>query len=253
MLGRSDAGGTKVSPAHNARCASGSPSALCGRTSAALVSATAWLVREIPGPPAVWRSEAADDALSKLIRSTLAVLATDTKLTIKYLRKIVRDSVVQVSVSERDYEAAVAVRRATLSIGRRLKAQRPAEGRPSLELSVLGHLHRRGPMTPGELAAAERVQPQTLTRTLTSLERGGLIARAAHPQDGRRAMLTLTEAGLDALRSDMAVRDDWLAAVMASRLTGTERELLRLAATLLERLADEPGPPPEHGRWPPTA
>jgi len=106
---------------------------------------------------------------------------------------------------------------------------------------VLGHLHRRGPMTPGDLAAAERVQPQTLTRTLTSLEHAGLIKRTTHPQDGRRAVLTLTEKGLDALRTDMAVRDDWLAAAMARSLTATERELLRLAAGLLERLADEPG------------
>jgi DNA-binding MarR family transcriptional regulator len=145
-----------------------------------------------------------------------------------------------VGVAEEDHEAAVAVRRAVLSIGRRLKAERPAEGRPSLELSVLGHLHRRGPMTPGDLAAAERVQPQTLTRTLTSLEQGALIVRTAHPQDGRRALLKLTEAGLAALRGDMAVRDDWLAAAMADCLTGTERELLRLSAGLLERLADEP-------------
>jgi DNA-binding MarR family transcriptional regulator len=147
-----------------------------------------------------------------------------------------------VSSSEQDHEAAVAVRRAVLSIGRRLKAERPAEGRPSLELSVLGHLHRRGPMTPGDLAAAERVQPQTLTRTLTSLEHDGLIVRAAHPRDGRRALLTVTQAGRDALRSDMAVRDDWLATAMADCLTGTERELLLLAAGLLEQLADGPGP-----------
>lgn len=146
------------------------------------------------------------------------------------------------TAQEVDNEAAVAVRRAVLSIGRRLKTERPAEGRPSLELSVLGHLHRRGPMTPGDLAAAERVQPQTLTRTLTSLEHAGLIKRTTHPQDGRRAVLTLTEKGLDALRTDMAVRDDWLAAAMARSLTATERELLRLAAGLLERLADEPGP-----------
>jgi DNA-binding MarR family transcriptional regulator len=146
-----------------------------------------------------------------------------------------------VNAEEGDYEAAVAVRRAVLSIGRRLKAERPAEGRPSLELSVLGHLHRRGPMTPGDLAVAERVQPQTLTRTLTSLEQAGLIERTTHPQDGRRAVLTLTEAGLEALRTDMAVRDGWLAAAMAKALTGAERELLRLAAGLLEQLADEPG------------
>jgi DNA-binding MarR family transcriptional regulator len=134
--------------------------------------------------------------------------------------------------------AAVAVRRGVMSLGRRLKLERAAGGRTSLELSVLGHLHRRGPLTPGEIAAAERVQPQTLTRTLTSLESAGFISRSDHPEDGRRALLTLTEAGLGALRADMAERDSWLATAMAASLTGTEREMLRLAAELLERVAD---------------
>jgi DNA-binding MarR family transcriptional regulator len=134
--------------------------------------------------------------------------------------------------------AAVAVRRGVMSLGRRLKLERPAGGLTSLELSVLGHLHRRGPLTPGEIAAAERVQPQTLTRTLTSLETTGLTSRTDHPEDGRRALLTLTDAGLVALRQDMAERDSWLAAAMEGTLTGTETELLRLAATLLERVAD---------------
>jgi DNA-binding MarR family transcriptional regulator len=125
-----------------------------------------------------------------------------------------------------------------MSLGRRLKLERPPGGRTSLELSVLGHLHRRGPLTPGEIAAAERVQPQTLTRTLTGLESAGIISRTDHPEDGRRSLLTLTDSGRGALRADMAERDSWLAAAMSASLTSTESELLRLAAALLERLAD---------------
>jgi DNA-binding MarR family transcriptional regulator len=142
--------------------------------------------------------------------------------------------------SELARESAVAIRRAVTSLGRRLKAQRPAGSRPSLELSVLGLLHRRGPMTPGELAAAEHVQPQTLTRTLTSLEEGRLVTRTAHPEDGRRALLALTETGFAALRNEMAAGDGWLAAAMAEILTETERDLLRLASGLLDKLADSP-------------
>lgn len=139
---------------------------------------------------------------------------------------------------------ASTVRRSVMSLGRRLKLERPADGRTSLELSVLGHLHRRGQLTPGDLASAERVQPQTLTRTLTSLESAGLIARTVHPRDGRRVLLRLTESGLAALRWDMAERDSWLAAAMPATLTGTELEILRLAAGLLERLADAAEPSP---------
>jgi DNA-binding MarR family transcriptional regulator len=133
---------------------------------------------------------------------------------------------------------AMVVRRGVMSLGRRLKLERPAGGLTSLELSVLGHLHRRGPLTPGEIAAAERVQPQTLTRTLTSLAGAGFVSRTDDPQDGRRAVLTLTAAGLAALREDMAERDSWLAAAMSASLTSTELEFLRLAAALLERVAD---------------
>jgi DNA-binding MarR family transcriptional regulator len=131
-----------------------------------------------------------------------------------------------------------------MSLARRLKAERPADGLTSLELSVLGHLHRRGPMTPGDLAAAERVQPQTLTRALAALEAAGLLVRKPHPGDGRRVLLVLTAAGSQALRSDMAQRDHWLALAMAECLTTTEQELLRLAGELMERLADaEAGQP----------
>jgi DNA-binding MarR family transcriptional regulator len=141
--------------------------------------------------------------------------------------------------AEHDVTAiASTVRRGVMGLGRRLKLERPAGGRTSLELSVLGHLHRHGPLTPGEIAAAERVQPQTLTRTLTSLEAAALISKGGHPRDGRRVLLGLTDAGLDALRRDMAARDSWLAQAMSASLTTTELELLRLAAGLLERVAD---------------
>jgi DNA-binding MarR family transcriptional regulator len=155
-----------------------------------------------------------------------------------------------VEAEEQALAAAAAVRRGVMGLGRRLKLERPAgPSLTSLELSVLGHLHRDGPMTPGELAAAERVQPQTLTRTLTSLVHSKLVSRQGHPRDGRRAMLGLTEAGLLALRADMAQRDSWLAAAMAAELTRPERDLLRLAAELMEQLAASgPEPPsgPEH-------
>jgi DNA-binding MarR family transcriptional regulator len=132
--------------------------------------------------------------------------------------------------------AATAVRRAVMSLGRRLRLER-GSGPTGLELSVLGNLHRRGPMSPGELAAAERIQPQSLTRTLAGLAADGLLARSQDPADGRRSVLHITEAGLDALRDDMQRRDAWLTKAMTREFTVTECELLRLAGELLERLA----------------
>ncbi len=133
--------------------------------------------------------------------------------------------------------AATAVRRGVIRLGRRLRMERPAHDVPLLQLAVLAELNDGPPLTPGQLAAAQRVQPQSLTRVLASLEASGLIGRQADPGDGRRALLAITEPGRDVLRRDAGQRDAWLAQAMAAQLTPTERELLRLAGELMERLA----------------
>jgi DNA-binding MarR family transcriptional regulator len=133
--------------------------------------------------------------------------------------------------------AATEIRRGVISLARRLRLERDEARLTALELSVLGHLHRRGPLTPGELATAERVQPQSLTRALAALEAAGLASREPDPADGRRSLLAIAEPGLTALRTEMTQRDAWLAAAMAAELTTTEIGLLRLAGGLLDRLA----------------
>jgi DNA-binding MarR family transcriptional regulator len=140
---------------------------------------------------------------------------------------------------------ATAVRQAATRLARRLRAERSDPAHPPLELGVLAHLYRRGPMTPGALAAAERLQPQSLTRTLASLQRQRLVARRPDDRDRRRSLLAITEAGRQALGADMRQRDGWLAAAMARRLTRAEQEVLRIASDLMDRLADsgEPGFP----------
>jgi DNA-binding MarR family transcriptional regulator len=144
--------------------------------------------------------------------------------------------------SSRAATAATDVRRGVINLARRLRQERQEASLTALELSALGHLHRRGPLTPGDLASAERVQPQSLTRTLAALEASSLLARQPDPADGRRSLLAITESGEAALRVEMEQRDAWLATTMAEQLTATEIELLRLAGSLLERLADAPNP-----------
>ncbi len=134
--------------------------------------------------------------------------------------------------------AASDLRRSVISLARRLRLERDSASLTALELSLLGHLHRRGPLTPGELAAAERVQPQSLTRPLATLEAAGLIARQPDPADGRRSLLEIAGSGRDALRAEMRQRDSWLAAAMSAHLSGAEIGLLHLASDLLQRLAD---------------
>jgi DNA-binding MarR family transcriptional regulator len=116
--------------------------------------------------------------------------------------------------------------------------ERPEREVSSAELSVLGLLHRRGPMSAGELAWAERVQPQSLTRTLAALEERGEIRRRPDPADRRRSVLSITEAGSQVLFADVAQRDSWLAMAMADELSPAETQLLMMAGELMERLAE---------------
>lgn len=134
-------------------------------------------------------------------------------------------------------EVSSAVRRAVSALGRRLRAERSANGLSLTKLSILGHLYRKGSLSAVELAALERVQPQSLTRVLAELTGSGLVSRRADVQDGRRVLLDITGEGRTLLSHDMEQRDAWLARAMED-LSATERELLRLAAHLMERLAD---------------
>lgn len=131
-----------------------------------------------------------------------------------------------------------ALRRSVMRLTRRLRRERRPGALASAKLSVLGELHRQGEQTPTQLAAAERVQPQSLTRTLATLERDGLVYRRRDSRDQRSCRLGLTLEGLEALSGDMAERDRWLDAQIA-RLSPGEQAILRLATELIDRLADE--------------
>ncbi len=134
--------------------------------------------------------------------------------------------------------AVTSLRRGTIRLGRRLRMERPERAVTTAELSVLGLLHRSGPMSAGELAIAERVQPQSLTRTLAALEGRGEIGRHADPADRRRQVLSITESGREVLLADVAQRDGWLAMAMAEQLSPAETQLLMMAGELMERLAE---------------
>jgi len=133
---------------------------------------------------------------------------------------------------------ARALRRAVSRLHRRLRGLGPDDGMPLTKLSVLGQLFDRGPLAAGEIAALERVQPQSLTRTFNDLEADGLVRRVPDSTDGRRALLELTAAGRRALSREMRPRVDWLDHTMAGVLTPLECEIVRLATPLLVRLAE---------------
>ncbi len=135
-------------------------------------------------------------------------------------------------------DAAAAVREGVVRLSRRLQAQRQEHAVSATGIALLSRLYRAGPASPKALAAAESAAPQTLTRVFASLEEDGLVTRRPDPHDGRSAILELAPAGRALLRAHADVHVAWLSDAMAVELTAAERDLLRVAAALLDRLAD---------------
>ena len=141
-------------------------------------------------------------------------------------------------VTTSDAELASHLRIAEMRLSRRLRQQRTSEGQTASQLSALATLDRSGPLTLGELATAERVQPPSATRIVASLEAEGLVARTAHPTDGRQVLLAVTPLGARLLNADRKRRDAWLAQRLRD-LDPADLAALHAAAAVLERLATE--------------
>jgi DNA-binding MarR family transcriptional regulator len=120
---------------------------------------------------------------------------------------------------------------------RRLRAERTSQ----LSLAqgiVLGRLDREGPMGTSDLAAAERVRPQSMAQTVSELEADGLVDRRPDPADGRRALIELTKDGRRTLQEDRQQREGWLIHAIAEGFSEAEQRALAEAVALLRRLAD---------------
>ncbi|GAB3156802.1 MarR family winged helix-turn-helix transcriptional regulator [Amycolatopsis sp. NPDC004378] len=140
-----------------------------------------------------------------------------------------------------DPELADLARRVREGVGRlnwRMRAERDPNGPGPAVLAVLSRLYRAGTHTPTELAEAERLQPQSLTRILAWVTERELVTRSPDPADGRRSLVSITPAGLDVLREYSIRRERWLAGAIESTLSPTERQLLSLASELMLRVAD---------------
>jgi DNA-binding MarR family transcriptional regulator len=123
-----------------------------------------------------------------------------------------------------------------ISVARLMRRLRSEYEIPTTQAAVLGRLMREGDQYIGELAAGERVRPQSMSQTLAELETLGLIERGPDANDGRRTKIALTEAGRTTVREERLRRDGWLAKEIAT-FTPEEQQVLEQAAPLLERLA----------------
>ncbi|MFJ8330834.1 MarR family winged helix-turn-helix transcriptional regulator [Streptomyces sp. NPDC094437] len=106
------------------------------------------------------------------------------------------------------------------------------------ERTALSHLERSGPTTSSELARQVQITAQAMGATLSALRARGLAERRPDPNDGRRMVLSVTDAGLQALKDKRSARAELIARSLTSgAFTPAELEQLATAAPLLERLA----------------
>ncbi|WP_018682574.1 MarR family winged helix-turn-helix transcriptional regulator [Actinokineospora enzanensis] len=128
------------------------------------------------------------------------------------------------------------LRLAVVRLNRRLRAQRQTSAVSLTQLSAMSCLHKCGPLTPGELAAKEGVQPPSMTRVIAALEELGFVSRSPHPSDGRQAIVALTDEGVACIQADISAREAWLDRRLAE-LDDEERAILARAAEIIDRMA----------------
>ena len=141
-------------------------------------------------------------------------------------------------VARTDAALASELRLSVMRLRRRLANERHPDNELSInQMAVLGCLFRNGgALTVGELAASERVQPPSMTRTVNCLEQSGDVVRRPHETDGRQVVVQLSDHGRARVLADRDRRDAWLAQRLRE-LTPEQRATLRKAAPILEDLA----------------
>jgi DNA-binding MarR family transcriptional regulator len=122
---------------------------------------------------------------------------------------------------------------AAIHLLRRARDDDPVSGLSAARLSALSVVVFRGPLTLGELAAAEGVRSATMTGIVNGLAAGRLVRRRPHSQDGRAVLVEATASGRRLLQRARGRRIDLVAARLAD-LDDAELGLLRAAADLIE-------------------
>jgi DNA-binding MarR family transcriptional regulator len=140
-------------------------------------------------------------------------------------------------ITKTDAGLASQLRVSLMRLARRLRNERNPDNSLGVgSISVLGLLLRHGESTVGQLAAHERVQPPSMTRTVSWLVEEGYAVRRPSESVGRSTLVEISDRGRDILLADRRRRDAWLAKQLKD-LSPEERELLREVVPLIEKLA----------------
>ena len=136
------------------------------------------------------------------------------------------------------HEVAAALRVAIGMVYHRLRQSTPNE-LTLAESSTLSRLERGGPASSSELARYDRISPQSMGVTVAALEDRALIERDRDPEDGRRIVLSITEAGRQLIHDKRGARTGQIADALGDGISAGELTQLMAVVPLLERLAEK--------------
>jgi DNA-binding MarR family transcriptional regulator len=120
---------------------------------------------------------------------------------------------------------------------RRLREQATVGDLTQSQKYVLVRLGQDGPSTKSDLARAEGVTPQSMGAIIAALESAGFVEGSPDPVDGRKTVVSLTDAALETVAAGRLAREGWLFRAITAELSVDEQDTLRDAVELLTRLA----------------
>jgi DNA-binding MarR family transcriptional regulator len=133
-------------------------------------------------------------------------------------------------------QASTDIRVVVSRLRRRLRTVAETDDLTPSQVSVLTRLSKGEADSASALAASEGVRPQSMAATLAALQRQGLISRSPDATDGRRQVITVTDAGRQREQGNRQARQEWLTRAIHETFTEDERQTLIEAMALLERL-----------------
>lgn len=128
------------------------------------------------------------------------------------------------------------LRIAVFRLARRMRTQRAVDSMSDGQFAVLAALWVHGPHTLGELADRERVSAPSMNRTVNCLQDAGYTERSADESDGRKVVISLTEAGRSVVDETARRRDAWVEEALGD-LDADDRDVLVRAAEIMQRMA----------------
>jgi DNA-binding MarR family transcriptional regulator len=136
-----------------------------------------------------------------------------------------------------DAGLAVELKSSIMRLSRQIRWQRADDTELTAnQLGVLGALGKHGAMSIGDLALHEKVKPPSMTRIVSNMEAAALVRRTQHATDKRQVLVELTDTARALIDANRRRRDEWFRNKLKT-LTPEERDILRKAAPILERLA----------------